>query len=204
MIPRPARASIAATFVVVASALAYSQAPKPSAAQTPGCDAPVWGKEVQEFTRRIDAYVALRTRLEEGLPLGAAARDATEAGAARQTLAERIRAARAQARQGDLLTPKLSAQILKSLRREINAHTWKVIMDDNPGEFPSQVNDGYRIGAPLSTMPPNVLAGLPELPAGLEYRFVERHLILLDTPSGIILDRIPSAIRPSDAERSCR
>jgi hypothetical protein len=204
MIPRPARVSIAATFVVVASALAYSQAPKPSTAQTPGCEAPVWGKEVQEFTRRIDAYVALRTRLEAGLPLGAAARDASEAGAARQTLAERIRAARAQARQGDLLIPELSVQILKSLRREINAHTWKVIMDDNPGEFPSQVNDAYRIGSPLSTMPPNVLAGLPKLPQGLEYRFVERHLILLDTPSGIILDRIASAIRPSDVERGCR
>jgi len=204
MIPRSARASIAATFVVAASALAYSQAPRSSAAQTPGCEAPVWGDEVKEFTRRIEAYVALRTRLEAGLPLGAAARGASEAGAARQALAERIRTARAQARQGDLLTPELSVQIQRSLRRAIDAHTWKVIMDDNPGEFPSQVNDGYRIGSPLSTMPPHVLAGLPTLPAGLEYRFIERHFILLDTPSGIILDRIPFAIRPSDAEHGCR
>jgi hypothetical protein len=42
----------------------------------------------------------------------------------------------------------------------------------------------------LSTVPPNVLAVLPKLPDDLRYRFVGRHLVLLDVRSGLILDRI--------------
>jgi hypothetical protein len=44
-------------------------------------------------------------------------------------------------------------------------------------------------------MPPNVLAALPKLPADLEYRFLGRHLVLVDTRASVIIDRIPYAIR---------
>ena len=193
-----------ALLVVSASGLTSAQVPPRSTVPTPGCEAPVWRDHVTAFTRRIDAYVALRSRLQAELPPQAATQDSTEAEATRRALAERIRAARTRARQGDLLTPALSLEIKKSLRREIDAHTWKVIMDDNPGELPSQVNDDYRDGMPLSTMPPNILTALPKLPAGIEYRFVERHLILLDTTAMLILDRIPFAIAYSNREKSCR
>ena len=140
---------------------------------------------VTAFETRLNAYIALRTRLEGGQ---------NAAGATPSSLAARIRAARPAARQGDLFTTAIAVEIKKSLRRQIDARTWKVIMDDNPGEIPSQVNDEYRVGEPLSTMPPHVLAALPKLPDGLEYRFVERHLILLDTRARLIIDRIPYAV----------
>jgi hypothetical protein len=119
-------------------------------------------------------------------------------------LAQRIRTARAKARQGDIFTPAISAEFKKALRLEMNAHAWKVIMDDNPGEFLSQINSAYPDGKPLATMPPNILAGLPRLPADIEYRFVEHHLILLDTRAKLILDRIPYAIRFTDRDTPCR
>lgn len=59
-------------------------------------------------------------------------------------------------------------------------------------------------GRPLSTMPPNLLAALPPLPRDIQYRFVERHLILLDTRTKLILDRIPYAIRASEIAPACR
>jgi hypothetical protein len=37
-------------------------------------------------------------------------------------------------------------------------------------------------------MPPQMLAPLPDLPKGLEYRFLGRRLILLDDAADIILD----------------
>ena len=40
---------------------------------------------------------------------------------------------------------------------------------------------------------PNVLAVLPTLPDDIQYRFVGRHLVLVDGRSGLILDRIPFA-----------
>ena len=33
---------------------------------------------------------------------------------------------------------------------------------------------------PLSTVPPNILVALPRLPDDIQYRFLGRHLILLD------------------------
>jgi hypothetical protein len=181
--------------------LAAAASPTP---QQPGCEAPVWGDTVTVFDSRVKAYVALRDKLEASLPRPIATGTVAEVGSARRALAAKIRAARGRARQGNLFGAEITAEIRKSLRRAIDAHTWKDIMDDNPGEMPSQVNDEYRDGSPFTTMPPNVLAALPRLPQGIEYRFVERHLILLDTRALVIVDRIPYAIGDPGSEGSCR
>jgi hypothetical protein len=57
-----------------------------------------------------------------------------------------------------------------------------------------RVNGAYPRKQPLSTVPSNILAALPRLPDDVEYRFVGRHLILLDIRARVILDRIPYAI----------
>jgi hypothetical protein len=86
----------------------------------------------------------------------------------------------------------------------MDANTWAAIMDDNPGELSNQINGDYPEGKPLSTVPPNILAALPRLPHDMEYRFLGRHLILLDTRASVILDRLPYAIQCPDChERRC-
>jgi hypothetical protein len=157
----------------------------------PDCSPPDWGGKVTRFDAQMAAYAELRGGLEQGMP-------------SRIVVAQRIRMARAQAKQGDIFTPDISVDFKRALAREMNAHTWKVIMDDNPGEMLAPVNGFYPEGKPLSTMPPNVLAALPKLPQDVEYRFVERHLILLDTRTKLILDRIPYAIRATETEPVCR
>jgi hypothetical protein len=152
----------------------------------------------------VKAYVALRDKLEASLPRPIATGTVAEVASARRALAAKIRAARKTVRQGNLFSAEIAVEIKKSLRRAIDDHTWKVIMDDNPGEVPSQVNDQYREGSPLATMPPNVLAALPKLSGDIEYRFVERHLILLDTRALVIVDRIPYAIGDPASDGSCR
>jgi hypothetical protein len=63
---------------------------------------------------------------------------------------------------------------------------------------------GAPEGKAVSTMPPNILASLPKLAHDIEYRFVERHLILLDRRARVILDRIPYAIPVFDSKTTCR
>ena len=58
-----------------------------------------------------------------------------------------------------------------------------------------RINGTYPEDKPLSTVPPNILAVLPRLPDDIQYRFLGRHLILLDTRANVILDRIPFAIQ---------
>ena len=67
-------------------------------------------------------------------------------------------------------------------------------MDDNPGERSTRINGVYPEGRALSTVPPNILAALPRLPDDVRYRFLGRHLILLDTRANVILDCIPLAL----------
>jgi hypothetical protein len=69
--------------------------------------------------------------------------------------------------------------------------------DGKPIAVELKVNTTYPSDSnvPLSTMPPNLLAVLPQLPMDVEYRVVGRHLILRDVDANIIVDFIYNAIR---------
>jgi hypothetical protein len=164
----------------------------------------VWGFIVADFSARVWDYSELRSELEKGLPPLRVTDDPAEIRRAVRALAKRIRVARAGAKQGDMFTPTISVEFRKVLILEMDANTWAAIMDDNPGELSNEINGSYPEGKPLSTVPPNILALLPRLPDDIQYRFLGRHLILLDTRANVILDRIPFAIQlPGCVELAC-
>jgi hypothetical protein len=155
-------------------------------------------KLLAEFKERVETYVELRDRLQ---PKDARLKETAEPAeieAAETALAARIRAARAGARPGDIFTPATRAKFRRLLNPEVEGHegreTQAAIKDDNPGKIPFKVNGPYPKDKPLSTMPPNVLAALPELPDDLEYRFIEKHLILRDVRANLIVDYMLNAI----------
>ena len=150
---------------------------------------------LQDFKARVDKYVELRNKADNDAPKMKKTNDSTELRSAQQGLAERIGAARTSAKQGDIFTPEIAAQFRKMLRPEVNEPgTRATIKDDNPGAFPFKVNGPYPSKEPLSTVPPNVLATLPPLPKDIEYRFVNKHLILRDARANLIIDYIPNAL----------
>ncbi len=190
--------SPAIALIVLLASLSYVQ---PAATQNP--DAPDRNAEgdhvAADFSTRVWDYFELRSELEKGLPGLTVTDDPAQIRRAVSALAERIRVARTEAKQGDMFTPRISNEFRKALTVEMNADAWAVIMDDNPGEFSIRINGTYPEGKPLSTVPPNILAALPALPDDIQYRFVGRHLILLDTKAYVILDRIPFAIQLPDS-----
>ena len=173
---------------MLASALPHAYAP-----QTPliNPDAQV----LQDFKARVDKYVELRKKADDSAPPIKKTDDPVELRTAQQALAERIGAARTPAKQGDIFTPEIAARFRKLLRPEVKDYGTKAtIKDDNPGAIPFKVNGPYPSKEPLSTVPPNVLASLPPLPKDIEYRFVDKHLILRDARANLIIDYIPNAI----------
>jgi hypothetical protein len=85
------------------------------------------------------------------------------------------------------------AQLIRSalnpqLRGPSSAGTRASIRDDGPTQFTLGVNDTYPEGASRSTVPPNVLQVLPQLPDGLEYRMVGNNLVLLDVRAAVVVD----------------
>ena len=199
-------ASRAIAFLVLFSSVSAPQTPTMSQGDgTPDFRVQVWGSVVADFSARVRSYAELRSKLEKGLPPLTVTDDPAEIRESVDALAERIRVARAGAQQGEIFTPTISVEFKRILLLEMNANTWAAIMDDKAVEFSNQINGCYPEKKPLSTVPPNVLAVLPELPDDIQYRFVGRHLILLDTRASVILDRIPYAIMYAECKKlTCR
>lgn len=152
-----------------------------------------------DFQKRIDEYMKLHDEVAKGAAEMKETKDPAEIREAQTTLAERIRAARKDARPGDIFTAEIRTAFRRLMYPETKGkdgrETKAVIKEDSPKHVPLEVNASYPEGAPLPTVPPNLLANLPRLPEDLEYRIVNRHLILRDVDANLIVDYIPNAIR---------
>src|SRR5438876_1738256 len=161
--------SLAIALIVLVTFVGYPQALKTRRDRdTSVFSVEVWGDIVADFSTRVWSYFELRSELEKGLPARTVTNDPAEIRMAVRALAKRIHVARAEAKQGDFFTPTISVEFRKALLLEMNANRWAAIMDDNPGEFPVQINGSYPGGKPLSTVPPNILAALPRLPDDIQ------------------------------------
>jgi hypothetical protein len=153
----------------------------------------------QDFKERVGKYMQLHQRLEKQAPPLKKTDDPAEIKASQDALATAIRAARANAQQGEIFTPEI-AQLLRRLmypevRGSEGAVTRKTIKDDAPAAITLKVNARYPESAPLPTVPPNLLGSLPQLPKDLEYRIIGRDLILRDVHANLIVDFLPKAIQ---------
>ena len=181
--------------VLVASTGVAQTSPAPQTDRQPTFRVQVWGYVFADFSARVQNYFDLRSRLEEGLSPLTVTKDVSEIRKVQRALARKIQTARHGAHEGDIFSPAISAKFKEVLTMEMNAATWAAIMDDNPGEFVHDINGIYPDDKPYSTVPGTILAALPPLPGDVEYRFLGRHLILLDIRATVILDEIPAAIR---------
>ena len=188
-----------ALLLVVFVSAGYAQTPTMSGnREIPDFRLQVWPGSVEDFNTRVWAYFDLRGTLEKGLIALTITDDPARIEKAETDLASKLRVARPLARQGEFFTPTIETEFKKALIFEMSASTWAAIMDGNPGEFPHAVNGTYKRSKSVSTVPSNILALLPVLPDGIQYRFVGRHLILHDTRANVIIDRIPYAITCAD------
>ena len=181
--------------MVSCASVGYGQAPTTN----DGPDEPVFRVQVlgfiaADFSERVSKYIELRSSLESGLPELTVTDDPGEIWRAQRALANRIRVARAGARQGDIFTSTISAEFRNAILVETNPGTMAAIMDENPGELSRRINRAYPTGKPLASMPAGILAVLPRLPDDLQYRFLGRALIVIDTRTNLIVDRMPCAI----------
>jgi hypothetical protein len=156
---------------------------------------------LSDFKKRVDEYVELHKAAAKDAPKLEETEDPAKIREAQLALAANIRAARKEARAGDIFTPDTRAKFRSLMYPELKGsegrETKATIKEDAPSSttVPVKVNATYPEGVPLSTVPPNLLAALPQLPEQLEYRVVGRHLILRDVEANIIVDFVPNAIR---------
>jgi hypothetical protein len=153
---------------------------------------------LKDFTRRVDAYVAVHRKLESTLPSLPKQTNPTEIDQHERKLAALIQEARKNAKPGDLFSPAMQRLVRTLLRpiftgvdgRQIRA---EILDNEYKGSVKLAVNGRYPDEVPISTVPPQVLAQLPKLPEELEYRFIQNNLILFDPHSHTIADFVERA-----------
>ena len=154
-------------------------------------------RALADFKSRVDAYVALRKKADDSAPPLKPTEDPHKIRDAQQALVERIGAARSGAKQGDIFTPEIASLFRRLLRPEAKDKTSKAMMKEdkpNPAAVSFKINSPYPDKQPLVTSPPEILAALPKLPKDIDYRFVDKYLILRDSRANTIIDYIPNAI----------
>lgn len=153
---------------------------------------------LSDFSRRIEEYVALHNRAAQ--PLGGAddTKNPAEITGREKALAEAIRAARPQAKPGDLFTPEAAAVLKKAIganyRRSPEIRDTRKDAEAELPDFTPLVNEVYPPTHPLATFPPTLFPFLPPLPDEIEYRVVTHHLILRDVEANLIVDVLPNAV----------
>ena len=155
-----------------------------------------------DFNARLDNFVKKQRAIAKQSPELKETKNPADIKRAQDILAAKIVQARPNAKQGDIFTPQIAALFKRLLNPELKGaegRETKQALQEEDGEVAQinlKVNAKWPDSEPLTTMPPNMLAVLPQLPMDVEYRISnKRHLVLRDVDANIIVDYIYNAIR---------
>jgi hypothetical protein len=154
---------------------------------------------VKEFEKRVKAYAKMREQLEGRMPKLSQEAKAEEIEAHKKQFQERVRAARAGAKHGEVFTPESSALIRRMIKDEFKGRERvelrdTVLRESDTKAVPLRVNYPYPESQELLEMPPTLLFRLPQLPKQIRYRFVGNNLLLVDRENGLIIDFMNKAL----------
>lgn len=153
-------------------------------------------KVVADFEGRVKKYLNLREKVAGKPPIPSD--NLQEIVARQRELADKMRVAHAGAKQGEIFTPQIAEyfryQIASSLAGPHGAEIVSSLRHAEPVKMELQINQSYPEHVPLQSTPPTLLLNLPELPDGLEYRILNRELVLRDSEANIIVDYVSDAL----------
>ena len=152
------------------------------------------------FDRGINQYVRLHRRLERSLPPEHLFDDSEDMSLITDALHAALVDARPHAREGSIFTPAVAYAFSARLERAIDS------LGRTPAEVWIAMNRGYLSGVPeiavndrfpairYARVWPALLDALPALPDELEYRFVDRDLLLVDVHADLVVDILRDAL----------
>jgi hypothetical protein len=148
---------------------------------------------------RMNAYLDLRMSLARQLRPLTSTSSSPELTARQEALAAAIKEARKNAHQGDLV-PKAMADRLRSIvKADLKSRSPEdraALYAEVPAGMTLGINRTFPSQVALPTVPPLLLKSLPVLPDNLQYRFANRHLIIVDGDTQVIVDYVPDVLPP--------
>ena len=161
-----------------------------------------YGAAVKAFRDRADEYLAQHRHIASQLPPLKNTDDAGELTAREDALGQRIAAARAGIRPGEFIGRDLEPHVREAVKKDWEnrpADAREAVGDDLPPASVAKINRPYPSEQPLATFPASLLAALPPLPEGLEYRLAGRHLIVRDVKANLVVDVLANVLPQTPA-----
>ena len=188
-------------LIVLQLPLALSPNPVPPTCQLEVLPPAVLEERVlRNFDRGVNQYIRLHRRLERSLPPEHLFDDSEDMSLATDALHAALVDARPNAQEGSIFTPAVAHVLPARLERAIAR------LGRAPGEVWLAMNRGYISGVPeirvndrfppirYARVWPALLDALPALPDELEYRFVDRDLVLVDVHADLVVDILKDAL----------
>jgi len=163
---------------------------------------------VHLFNERVEGYVRLHHKAEDTFhlhhlkPTGSIRKIQQR----QRAMAHHIGALRRNAREGDIFTPEVRSYFERALAAAYHENSEGILANlvcISEDDRKLRPNDIYPPTWQYNPMPPTVLLHLPRLPEELEYRIVNKDLIILDVEADMIVDILRSSISLPSGRTSC-
>jgi hypothetical protein len=191
---------VALIFCVIFSPIS-SSADSALGQQKAGSRAEISGKETESvaaFEKRAGEYARLREQIEEKMAKLPKESTPEQIHAHKTAFEERVRAARVNAKPGEIFTPDIAAHIRTTIKTQFKGKARQelreTVLEADTKGVPLRVNYPYPETKELVEMPPTLLLKLPRLPKQLRYRFVGRNMLLVDRENSLIVDYMLDAL----------
>jgi len=155
-------------------------------------------KMIAAFNRRVKDYLKQRERVKAKVPR--LSKDATpeQIAAHQKSFVEGLRAMRAGTKPGYVFNPQTARYFRTIIKTEVppsdKPEIRQTILEADTKGVPLKVNYPYPETKELTQIPPTLLLKLPQLPKEVKYRYVGRHLLLVDTDNNLIVDYMLDAL----------
>lgn len=153
---------------------------------------------ITEFEAKAKAYADEREKIERTLPPIPKQATPEEVASHKTTFMKAVQSSRSGLKQGAIFTPEVAAYFKKLMAVQLSlaerAELRKEVVEAENKAVTIRVNSPYPESQEILEMPATLLQVLPQLPKQLKYRFVGRHMLLVDRENTLIVDYITNAI----------
>lgn len=150
------------------------------------------------FDSHVKDYLKQRQRVKAKLPPLPKNATAEQIDPYQKKFVESLRAMRSGTKPGYIFNPQTAEYFRTIIKTEIpapdKAEIRQTILEADTKGVPLKVNYPYPETKELTQMPPTLLLKLPQLPKEVKYRYVGRHLLLVDTDNNLIVDYMLDAL----------
>lgn len=150
------------------------------------------------FDNHVKDYLKQRERVKAKLPQLSKDSKPEQIAAYQKSFMESLRAMRTGTKQGYIFDPETAEYFRTTIKTDVQPRDKpeirQTILEADTKGVPLRVNYPYPETKELTQIPPTLLLNLPQLPKEVKYRYVGRHLLLVDNDNNLIIDYMLDAL----------